>query len=105
MNKELSRVGGRLLAVAVDEPQDARRVVERIGLEFPILCDTKREVIRAYGLVHEGGGLDGSDIAIPAHLLIDRDGRIISRYVSRRIQDRLDPRDVLANIRRMTNEE
>jgi peroxiredoxin len=103
VNQELSRVGGRLLAVAVDGPQDARRVVERNSLEFPILCDTKREVIRTYGLVHEGGALDGSDIAIPAHLLINRDGRIISRYVSRRIQDRLHPRDVLATVRRMTN--
>ena len=102
MNKELNRTGGRLLAVAVDPPQDAARVVESAGLEFPILCNTRREVVRAYGLMHKGGGLDGSDIAIPAHLLIDRDGRIISRYVSRRIQDRLHPDDVLATVKRLT---
>lgn len=102
MNKELRRVGGRLLAVAVDPPADARRVVERNGLEFSVLCDTGREVIQAYGLVHEGGGLDGSDIAIPAHILIDRDGRIVSRFVSRRIQDRRHPDDILATVKRLT---
>jgi peroxiredoxin len=85
----------------VDPPTDARRVVEDNRLGFPILCDTTREVVRAYGLLHEGGGPGGSDIAVPAHVLIDSDGRIVSRFVSRRIQDRMHPGDVMASIRRL----
>ncbi|MFQ5590644.1 MAG: redoxin domain-containing protein [Phycisphaerae bacterium] len=101
VNEELRSRGGRLLAVAVDPPDVAHRVVEQNGLAFSILCDTQREVVRAYGLLHEGGGPDGSDIAVPAHILIGGDGRILSSYVSRRIQDRLDPADVLAIVKRL----
>jgi len=101
VHAELTRRGGRLLAVAVDPPDKARGVVERNHLEFPLLCDTDREVIRAYGLVHAGMGPEGGDIAIPAHVLIDRNGQIVSTYVSSRIQTRLSPRDTLASLRRL----
>ncbi len=73
IREELDQLGVRLFAVSVDSQEDARRLAIREGLRFPILCDTEREVIGAYGLRHEGGGLDGSDIAIPAHVLIDED--------------------------------
>jgi peroxiredoxin len=51
--------------------------------------------------VHEGGGPGGSDIAIPAQILIDRDGNLVWRFISKRIQDRLHPDEVLAAVRRM----
>ena len=101
MHEELERQGGRLLAIAVDSPAEARRVVEKNRLEFPVLCDTDREVIRSYGLLHKGGGPDGADIAVPAHVLIDRDGQIMRRYVSGRIQERLASDDVLRVLRMM----
>ena len=101
MNEELTNRGGRLLAVSADAPADARRIVERHGLDFAILVDTERVVMEAYGIVHPGGGLDGADIAVPAQILIDRDGRIVWRFVSRRIQDRLDPSEVLGVVKAM----
>ena len=97
--EELERQGGRLLAIAVDPPAQARRVVEKNRLEFPVLCDTDRKVLLAYGLVHQGGGPDGSDIAVPAHVLIDRDGQVVRRFVSHRIQERLASDDVLRVLR------
>jgi peroxiredoxin len=83
------------LAIAVDPPDKAREVVERNRLDFPILCDTEREVITDYGLVHRGGGPDGSDIAVPAHILIDGQGRVVWRFVARRVEDRPHPNDVI----------
>ena len=99
VHDELERQGGRLLAIAVDPPAQARRVVEKNGLEFSVLCDTDREVIRSYGLLHKGGGQGGADIAVPAHILIARDGQILRRYVSGRIQERLASDDVLRVLR------
>ena len=99
IREELKQLGVRLLAVSVDSQDDARRLAAREDLSFPILCDTEREVIGAYGLRHQGGGLDGGDIAIPAHVLIDEDGRILSRHVSKRPQDRLDPQHLVASVR------
>ena len=107
VDEELAGKGGRLLAIAVDAPHDARRVAQRNNLAFPLLCDTQREVVRAYGLLHEAGGPDGADIAVPAVVLIEpaeagqSGGRVVWRFMSRRIQDRLHPDDVLAAVRRL----
>ena len=101
VNRELQSQGGRLLAISVDPPATSKDVVERNGLDFPILSDADRTVTRAYGLLHEGGARDGSDIAIPAHVLIDRHGRIVSTFVSKRIQARLSPKRVLATVQKL----
>ena len=93
--------GGSLLAISVDPPEDSLRVVEQEHLPFPILSDAARQVVKSYGLLHAGGGLDGEDIAIPAQLLLERDGRIVWRHVARRIQDRAYPAETLAPIGRL----
>jgi len=49
---ELEALGVRLLTLSVDAEDDARRLAKRERLDFPVLCDTKREVIDAYGLRH-----------------------------------------------------
>jgi len=97
--EEMKRRGGRLLALSVDPPEVARAVVKRSRLSFPVLCDTRREVVRALGLLHPGGGPGGADIPIPAHLLVAADGRIVWRRVATRIQDRPDPERVLAAVK------
>lgn len=99
IREEINQLGVRLLAVSVDSQEGAHRLAVSLDLNFPILCDTERKVIDAYGLRHKGGGLDGSDIAIPAHVLIDKDGKILSRHVSKRPQDRLDPQRLVATVR------
>ena len=89
----------RLIALSVDAPQDSKRVVEHDHLPFPILADEKHEVITAYGLVHAHGSPDGKEIAIPAHVLIDHDGKILWKHISERVLDRPDPDDVLTIVR------
>ncbi|MEP0846825.1 MAG: peroxiredoxin [Phycisphaerae bacterium] len=92
---ELQTAGVRVVAVSVDPPQHSQQAVERLGLRFPILSDSERSVIHKYGVVHRGGGPGGEDIAIPAHFLIDRHGRIVWRRIAGRIQDRPDPREIV----------
>jgi peroxiredoxin len=62
----------QIAALAVDPPQQSARVGRQYGLPFPILCDTQKEVVRAWGLFNaeERGG-----IAVPAIVLIGRDRR------------------------------
>ena len=99
VNAELTRRGGRLFAVSAERPAEARRVVEGHGLDFAVLCDTGGELIESYGVVHHGGGPNGSDIPVPALVLIDRGGLIVWTRVAARIQDRPHPDEVLAAVR------
>ena len=99
INDELAAMGVTLVAISVDSPAQSRDVVDRDGLPFSILADERMDVIGSLGLVHRGGGPGGSDIAIPAHVLVDADGHVLWKYVSERVQNRLAPRDVLENVR------
>ncbi len=83
------------MVVSVDSTERSLQTAERYGLTFPLLSDSGREAIRQYGVIHSGSALDGTDIALPAHFLIDTDGRIVWRRVAVRVQDRPDPKEVL----------
>lgn len=95
VNQELERRKGRLLAISVDPPEKSREVIEKQHLPFPILSDTERKVIRDYGILHQGGGLHGEDIAVPAMFLIDRNGNLAWSRKAKRITDRPTPHEVL----------
>lgn len=101
VRKALEDRGGRLLALSVDPPPQNRKVRDQLGLKFSILSDPDAEAIKAYGLLHRGKGPDGTDIAIPAHVLIAPDGSILWRRLATRIQDRPAPAEVLAAIENM----
>ena len=64
-----------LLGVNVDD--DARKAVDlaaKLGVKFPVLFDTDKQVTRAYDMS-----------AMPSTVVIDRDGRV--RYVHRGYRD------------------
>ncbi len=66
--------GFDLARLSVDEPVRSDAVRREHQLPFPILCDTRREVIGTWGVItrNEKGG-----IAIPATLVFDRDRRVL----------------------------
>jgi peroxiredoxin len=65
--------GADVAAVAVDPPEAAEAVRRQLGLAFPILSDTKRELVRKWG-VFEPEQFGG--IAKPAVFVVDRDRRV-----------------------------
>lgn len=73
-------------------------MVREEQLSVLVLSDSGASVVRDYGLLHEGAGPDGEDIAIPAQILVAQDGRIVWRHVARKIQDRAYPEETLAAI-------
>lgn len=101
VHEDLKKRGGRVLAISVDAPDLSRAVVEKQHLPYSILCDTDRKVVRAYGLMHSHGAIDGSDVAIPANVLVGKDGKILWRHVARSVADRVDPAEVSAVIAKL----
>jgi peroxiredoxin len=67
--EDFRKAGAELVAISVDDAARAEPVRQELGIKFPLLCDTRREVVNAYGLLNtrEKGG-----IALPASFVIDR---------------------------------
>jgi peroxiredoxin len=99
VHRELQQRGGRLIAISVDPPEVAKRVVTQHRLPFDVLCDTELAVTRDYGLTHAGGGPNGTDVPIPTHLLISPQRQIVWRRSAALIQDRPSPELLLTEIR------
>lgn len=66
-----------------------------MGFTFPLLADTKAEVIRRYDLLHPGAGPKGSDIARPAEFLLDASGTIRWANLTENAAVRARPEQVL----------
>jgi peroxiredoxin Q/BCP len=62
--------GAELVAISVDDAARAETVREEMGIKFPLLCDTSREVVKKYGLLNSG---EKGGIAFPASFVIDRE--------------------------------
>ena len=73
----LPREDFELIAVAIDDKEeDVRAFQERYRLSFPILLDLDQAVYGSY-----------QTMGVPESLLLDRDGRIVERYVGPREWD------------------
>lgn len=72
-------------------------MVERLGLGFPILSDPDAATIRAWGLLHAGGGIDG-DIARPATFVLDGEGRVAWRSLTDNWRVRVRPEHLLEGV-------
>ena len=70
------------------------------GLDFPILVDRDRAVIKAYGVYHRLG-LTAFNIARPATFIIDREQRIRFLYVSKGQADRPDHAMLVAALQQL----
>ena len=63
--------GVRVIAISPDSVDDNRAVVERFGLEFPILSDRELAATDAFGVRHAAARRDGGDIPRPATFIAD----------------------------------
>ena len=67
--EEFRAAGAQLIAISVDDAARAEPVRQELGIKFPLLCDTSREVVKKYGLLNSG---EKGGIAIPASFVVDR---------------------------------
>ncbi len=71
------------MALSADIPAQAVITASELGLTYPILSDSARNFIRAYGVLHPQEG-----IARPALFIIDRGGMVRWNYVGQSAADR-----------------
>jgi mycoredoxin-dependent peroxiredoxin len=86
-SREFNETNTTIMGVSVDSTWANKAFREQVGAEFPILSDSKRDVSRAYGVLHEESG-----VARRTTFVIDMAG--IVRHID---QDRaaLDPSTAL----------
>jgi peroxiredoxin len=84
-----------VVGISVDDGARSEPLRREMKLKFPILCDTRREVITAWGLLNtrENGG-----IAFPAAFVIDRD-RIVRFRAVEEMASRVDVAGLLSFIK------
>jgi peroxiredoxin len=77
---EIRAAGADAVALSVDDAERSEALRRQLGLSFPILCDTRREVVRAWDLYNpkEQGG-----IAVPAVFVIGLGRRVLYRSIDR----------------------
>jgi peroxiredoxin len=96
---EAERAGVEIIAVSPDSNEQSQKVADGLRLAYRFVADRDLAVTRRYGLVHARGGPDGRDVPRPATVVLDRDGMVRWFSVSRNLQVRPDPDDVLRAVR------
>ena len=78
-------LGAEMYGISVDAPDVSKRlVVQRLGVQFPILSDGNRETIKAYGVLDRI-----ANISKPATFIIDKIGTIQWKQVGEHKADRV----------------
>ena len=96
---DIRAAGANVAAISVDAPQVSDRLRVRLALPFPLLSDSERAVVKAWGLYNarEKGG-----IARPAIFVIDRERTV--RYAAVDSVARRVPADEILRVLRTGGE-
>jgi peroxiredoxin len=87
--------GAELVAISVDDAARAAPVRQELGIKFPLLCDTRREVVEAYELLNRG---EKGGIAFPATFVIDRE-RVVRFRALEEVASRVSVDELLELVR------
>lgn len=96
--------GANLVCIAAEKREGIWKPEEYLRehrISFPFLLDEDRAVIKAYGLYHRVG-IDAWNIAHPATLVVDREGRVRFIYKGTGQSDRSPVEDVLKAVQKVT---
>lgn len=72
-----------MIAVSADSPADGQKVASELKLSYPILSDVYKNFIKQYGVLHPTEG-----IARPSLFIVDKEGKIVWKYVGVEAADR-----------------
>jgi len=98
----LRELGLELVAVSHDSVEDLRRFKRGHDWDMTLVADPDLEIIRRYNLQHRNFTPKGGpfrDMAIPAAILIDTDGKVLWMSQATDFRVRLHPDQVLADLR------
>lgn len=120
--EKLGELGGRLVAVSPQTPDNSLSTAEKNQLAYPVLSDSDLSAAQAFGVAFELPktlvdlyGSVGNDLPVlngngrwvlplPATYVIGRDGRIIHAHIEADYRERAEPAEVISAICRTKND-
>ena len=79
---KLNDASAQVLAISVDGPHPNAAFAAQNGIEFPILSDITREVVKTYGVALENFGIPGNTVATRSVFVIDKQGTLRWRWLA-----------------------
>ncbi|MGH2566781.1 MAG: redoxin domain-containing protein [Bacteroidota bacterium] len=77
-------LNANVVGICVDAPATVKAFAAANNLQFPILSDYARSVIKQYDIVHDGfGGLPGYTAAYRSVFVLDKDGTVRYKWVTK----------------------
>jgi peroxiredoxin len=105
INRAINDLGGEIVAVAPDSPEESQSLIERLTLGYPILSDSDLAVTDRFGLRHVGGRAStNQDMPFPTTFIVDPSGIVRARIENDTYRDRPSPKDVLAAFEAMVRD-
>jgi peroxiredoxin len=95
--EDFRAAGAELVAISVDDAARAEPCRQELGVKFPMLCDTSREVVKKYGLLNSG---EKGGIAFPASFVIDRE-RVVRFRALEEVASRVSVDQLLELVREL----
>ena len=83
MFSDLEKMNSQLVGISVDAPFAQKAFAEKYNLNFPLLCDFKREVVQKYGVMWNSlGGVNGYDTSNRAIFILDDGGKVVYSWTA-----------------------
>jgi peroxiredoxin len=116
---EIESLGGSLIAISPELPDNSLSTAEKNALSFPVLSDVANRVARSYRLVirmpdvlepiftqfgfplSQWNGDDSWELPMPATYVIDRDGVVRLAYVDADYTTRLEPKEIVDCLKKL----
>jgi peroxiredoxin len=110
---EIKSLGGSLIAISPEVPDQSLSTTEKLALEFDVLSDADNSVARLFGLVYRvsdaarerlqalgrdlvaHNGTDRWELPITATYVINQEGLIVFDHVEADYRERLDPATIV----------
>lgn len=100
-NKELAKLGVAVLGVSADGEESHAKFVKKYKLNFPLLCDTDRKVMTAYGAYGEKLLYGKKTVGvIRSTVLVGKDGKV-KKHWARVASAEKHPEQVVAAVKQL----
>lgn len=115
---EIKALGGQLIGILPELPENIQETAKKSSAEFPLLADQGNKAAKQFGLVfslaeelrpiYKQFGIDipahngdeSYELPIPATYVIDKDGVIINCFVDADYTKRMEPADVITALQK-----
>jgi hypothetical protein len=94
----IRKAGLGLAAISYDSVAILKNFADRRKITFPLLSDPESKIIRAFGILNEEvkPGAVPYGIPRPGTFIVDRQGKIVSKYFEEDYRERVSISDILA---------